>query len=563
MQFYKEIASLLKDKVPLAEEEIEAIIEVPKETNMGDYAFPCFRLAKQFKKAPALIAQDIKNTIEIPSYLSKIEVVGGYINFFIDRETLAKQTLKEALEQGENYGRSDIGKGKTVCIDFSSINIAKPFHIGHLSSTAIGNSLYKIYSYLGYSCVGINHLGDWGTQFGKLIVAYKKWGVKEEIDKEGISALLKIYVKFHEEAENDDTLNDQARYWFKQLEDGNEEATMLYNWFKKLTLDNAAKVYDLLGVRFDSYNGEAFYNDKMEPVIKELEDKKLLVDSKGAKVVMLDDYDLPPCIVLKSDGATLYSTRDLAAVFYRKNTYGFYKSLYVVAYQQTLHFKQLFKVVELMGYSWAKDMEHVAFGMVSVEDGTLSTRQGNVILLEDVLNKAIIKTREIIEEKNPDLANKDIIAKQIGVGAIVFHTLLNGRIKDIQFSFDKVLNFDGETGPYVQYTHARCCSVIEKAGDIDAQPDYNALLDDEAQNLLKYIASFKDAVIEAHEKNEPFMVTRQIIEVAKAYNKFYFANRIITDDKAVTKARLDLTLATKNTIKIGLSLLGIEAPEKM
>lgn len=563
MQFYKEIASLLKDKVPLAEEEIEAIIEVPKETNMGDYAFPCFRLAKQFKKAPALIAQDIKNTIEIPSYLSRIEVVGGYINFFIDRETLAKETLKEALEHGENYGRSDIGKGKTVCIDFSSINIAKPFHIGHLSSTAIGNSLYKIYSYLGYSCVGINHLGDWGTQFGKLIVAYKKWGVKEEIDKEGISALLKIYVKFHEEAENNDTLNDQARYWFKQLEDGNEEATMLYNWFKKLTLDNAAKVYDLLGVRFDSYNGEAFYNDKMEPVIKELEDKKLLVDSKGAKVVMLDDYDLPPCIVLKSDGATLYSTRDLAAVFYRKNTYGFYKSLYVVAYQQTLHFKQLFKVVELMGYSWAKDMEHVAFGMVSVEDGTLSTRQGNVILLEDVLNKAIIKTREIIEEKNPDLANKDIIAKQIGVGAIVFHTLLNGRIKDIQFSFDKVLNFDGETGPYVQYTHARCCSVIEKAGDIDAQPDYNALLDDEAQNLLKYIASFKDAVIEAHEKNEPFMVTRQIIEVAKAYNKFYFANRIITDDKAVTKARLDLTLATKNTIKIGLSLLGIEAPEKM
>lgn len=563
MQFYKEIASLLKDKVPLAEEEIEAIIEVPKETNKGDYAFPCFRLAKQFKKAPALIAQDIKNTIEIPSYLSKIEVVGGYINFFIDRETLAKETLKEALEQGENYGRSDIGKGKTVCIDFSSINIAKPFHIGHLSSTAIGNSLYKIYSYLGYSCVGINHLGDWGTQFGKLIVAYKKWGVKEEIDKEGISALLKIYVKFHEEAEKDDTLNNQARYWFKQLEDGNEEATILYEWFKKLTLDNAAKVYDLLGVRFDSYNGEAFYNDKMDPVIKELEDKKLLVESKGAKVVMLDDYDLPPCIVLKSDGATLYSTRDLAAVFYRKNTYGFYKSLYVVAYQQTLHFKQLFKVVELMGYSWAKDMEHVAFGMVSVEDGTLSTRQGNVILLEDVLNKAIIKTREIIEEKNPDLANKDIIAKQIGVGAIVFHTLLNGRIKDIQFSFDKVLNFDGETGPYVQYTHARCCSVIEKAGDIDAQPDYNALLDDEAQNLLKYIASFKDAVIEAHEKNEPFMVTRQIIEVAKAYNKFYFANRIITDDNEVTKARLDLTLATKNTIKIGLSLLGIEAPEKM
>jgi len=562
MQFYKDIAAILQSKVMLPLETIEEMIEIPKEASMGDYAFPCFKLAKQFRKAPAIVAQDIAKDIKAPSYISKIEAMSGYVNFFIDRETLAKETLNEALNAGENYGRSDIGKGKTVCIDFSSINIAKPFHIGHLSSTAIGNSLYKIYTFLGYECVGINHLGDWGTQFGKLIVAYKKWGNREEIDKEGISALLKIYVKFHEEAEKDETLEDQARYWFKELEDGNEEALELYYWFKKLTLDNAAKIYDLLGVHFDSYNGEAFYNDKMEPVINELEEKGLLVDSKGAKVVMLDEYDLPPCIVLKSDGATLYSTRDLAAAFYRKNTYHFYKSIYVVAYQQTLHFKQLFKVIELMGYSWAKDMEHVAFGMVSVEDGTLSTRQGNVVLLEDVLNKAIIKTREIIEEKSPDLENKEKVAKQIGVGAIVFNTLLNGRIKDIQFSFDKVLNFDGETGPYVQYTHARCCSVIEKAGKID-KPDYTALLDDEAQTLLKLIASFKDAIIEAHEKNEPFMVTRHIIEISKAFNKFYIEHRIISDDAGAMSARVQLTIATRNTIKIGLSLLGIEAPEKM
>lgn len=562
MQFYKDIAALLESKVSLSLDEIENMIEVPKEVEMGDYAFPCFRLAKQLRKSPAIIAKDIAADITAPDFVSKVEVAGGYINFFVDRETLAKKTLAEAISAGENYGRSEIGKGKTVCIDFSSINIAKPFHIGHLSSTAIGNSLYKIYSYLGYNCVGINHLGDWGTQFGKLIVAYKKWGNKEKINEEGISALLKIYVKFHQEAENDESLDEQARYWFKQLEDGNEEATELYNWFKKLTLDNAAKVYDLLGVRFDSYNGEAFYNDKMDPVIKELDEKGLLVDSKGAKVVMLDEYDLPPCIILKSDGATLYSTRDIAAAFYRKNNYNFYKSLYVVAYQQTLHFKQFFKVIELMGYEWAKDMEHVAFGMVSVEDGTLSTRQGNVILLEDVLNKAIAKTREIIEQKSPDLADKDAIAKQIGVGAIVFSTLLNGRIKDIQFSFDKVLNFDGETGPYVQYTHARCCSVIEKAGDI-GEPDYKALLDDEAQALLKLIASLEESIMEAHIKNEPFMVTRHIIEIAKAYNKFYFEHRIISDDKAAMAARVQLTIATRNAIKIGLSLLGIEAPEKM
>lgn len=562
MQFNKEIAALLVSKVTLPLETIQEMIEVPKETSMGDYAFPCFKLAKQLRKAPAIIAQEIAQQIETPSFISKVEAAGGYVNFFVDREIIAKETLKEALSAGENYGKSEMGKGKTVCIDFSSINIAKPFHIGHLSSTAIGNSLYKIYTFLGYKCVGINHLGDWGTQFGKLIVAYKKWGDREAIDKEGISALLKIYVKFHEEAEKDETLEEQARYWFKQLEDGNEEALELYYWFKKLTLDNANKIYDLLGVSFDSYNGEAFYNDKMEPVIAELEEKGLLIDSKGAKVVMLDEFDLPPCMILKSDGATLYSTRDLAAAFYRKNTYDFYKSLYVVAYQQTLHFKQLFKVIELMGHTWAKDMEHVAFGMVSVEDGTLSTRQGNVVLLEDVLNKAIVKTKEIIEEKSPQLENKDEIAKQIGVGAIVFNTLLNGRIKDIQFSLDKVLNFDGETGPYVQYTHARCCSVIEKAGDI-GEADYKALLDDEAQALLKLIDSFKDAVIEAHEKNEPFMVTRHIIETAKAFNKFYIEHRIISDDKGAMNARAQLTIATKNTIKAGLALLGIQAPEKM
>ena len=564
MDYKQAIADTISKASGLSAQELLPLIEIPADTAMGDYAFPCFKLAKELRKAPPMIAADLSAKLEKPAFVAGIQVVGAYINFFLNKQRYIQDVLKQIEERDGGYGRTNIGEGKTVCIDYSSINIAKPFHIGHLSPTVIGNSLYRIYGFLGYKPVGINHLGDWGTQFGKLITAYKKWGSKEDIEKNAINAMLELYVRFHDEAERDESLNDEGRAWFKKIEDGDTEALEIFNWFKELTLKEVSVIYDMLGVKFDSYAGESFYNDKMQPVIDELKEKNLLEFSEGAFVVRLGE-EMPPCVILKSDGATLYSTRDLAAAFYRKKTYDFDKCLYVVAYQQNLHFKQWFKVVEMMGYDWAKDLEHVAFGMVSLEDGTLSTRRGKVVFLQDVLNKAVEKTLSIIKEKSPNLENKEDVAKSVGVGAVVFDTLSSARIKDITFSFDRVLNFDGETGPYVQYTHARCASLLRRA-EFDwaaAEKDYSALNNDEAFAVAKLLFAFPDTVQKACEKNEPYLVTRHTIELAKAMNRFYYEHRIIDEDTAKTAARLELTASVKQVIKTGLWLIGVDAPDRM
>ncbi len=565
MDYKQELSKLIASAAGMNSDEVLSLIEIPADETLGDFSFPCFKLARTFKKPPAAIAAEIAGALKLPAFIAEAKVVGAYINFFLDRQQFIQDTLSEVSAKGASFGGGDIGRGRTVCVDYSAINIAKPFHMGHLSSTVIGNSLCRIYGFLGYKTVGINHLGDWGTQFGKLIAAYKKWGDREEIERDSVNAMLKLYVKFHDEAEKDESLNDEGRAWFKKIEDGDAEALEIFNWFKELTLKEAGVIYDLLGVKFDSYAGESFYNDKMQPVIDELKSKDLLELSQGAYVVRLDDFDLPPCIILKSDGATLYATRDLAAAFYRKHTYDFEKCLYVVAYQQNLHFKQLFKVIELMGYEWAKYMEHVAFGMVSLEDGTLSTRKGKVVFLKDVLDKAVEKTLSIIQEKSPGLENKEDVAKVVGVGAVVFDTLTAARIKDIVFSFNRVLNFDGETGPYVQYTHARCASLLRRA-EFDykeEQKDFSALDNEEAFAAAKLLYSFPEAVRRACEKNEPYLITRHTIELAKAMNKYYYEHRIITEDTRQSAARLLLAECVKTVISTGLSLIGVGAPERM
>lgn len=560
MDYKKHIASKLKIE-GFTPEDIEELLCFPPNTEMGDYALPCFKLSKVFRKPPAAIAEELKAQIEPDGVLAEASALSGYLNFKIDRKSFVRETLSEVLKKGGKYGSDDIGGGRTVCIDYSSINIAKPFHIGHLSTTVIGGALYRIFNFLGFKAVGINHLGDWGTQFGKLISAYKRWGVREVIEGGGVRELVKLYVKFHEEAEKNAVLEDEARAYFKRIEDGDRECTDLFNWFKEITLKDVEKIYDLLGVKFDSYAGESFYNDKMQPVIDELKEKGLLTESEGAKIVNLEEYGMPPCLILKADGATLYATRDLAAAFYRKKTYDFYKCLYVVAYQQNLHFKQIFKVLELMGAPFYKDMEHVAFGMVSLEEGTMSTRKGKVVFLEDVLNKSIEKSLKLIDEKNPALENKEDTAKAVGVGAVIFGTLYNSRIKDIVFSYDKALNFEGETGPYVQYTAARCNSVLEKAG---AAGDYRIEeLTQEEYEVANVLSRFPSAVKSAAEKYEPSFIARYAIELAKAYNKFYFQCKILDSGENTRNFRLALTKGTHIALKNALGLLGIGAPEKM
>ena len=568
MDYKKYIAERIKiDGV--TPEEIASYLSVPPTGDMGDFALPCFKFAKILRKPPVQIAEDLKNAYPTDHVICGVSAVNGYLNFSIDRTAFVKTTLDKIAEEGEKYGSDTIGKGKTICIDYSSINIAKPFHIGHLSTTVLGGALYRILSFLGYKTVGINHLGDYGTQFGKLISAYKRWGDKETVQKGGIRALNELYVRFHREAETDSALDDEARAYFKKIEEKDEECLALFHWFKELTLKDVQKIYDLLDIRFDSYAGESFYSDKMQPVVDELKEKGLLKESRGAQVVDLEEYGMPPCIILKSDGTSLYATRDMAAAIYRKKTYDFYKCLYVVAYQQNLHFKQFFKVLELMGKDWAKDLVHVAYGMVSLEEGTMSTRKGNVVFLEDVIRRCIEKAYEIISEKNPSLQGEEKakIAEQVGVGAVIFGALYNSKIKDIVFSYDKVLNFDGETSVYVQYTCARAKSVLQKAGAA-AEKSRGYTLDfalNEAEtDLAKALADFPDTVCEAAEKYEPSFIARYAVDLSQKFNKFYFDCKILSAEDENKKAfRLDLTAATARVLTNAFALLGISMPDKM
>jgi len=563
MEYKKIISERLSALTGLSNDAIEKLIEIPPKPEMGDFAFPCFQLARTLRKAPNLIAEELKNSID-KSGFERIETVGGYLNFFVDKTNLAKSTLEKILSEKDAYGHSKIGAGKTVTIDFSSPNIAKPFHVGHLYSTAVGNALYRIFSSQGYKCVGINHLGDWGTQFGKLIEAYKRWVDEEALEKEPIKELLRIYVKFHEEAEKDPSLEDIARMHFKNLEDGKEEEVKLWQKIKDVSLMEFNKVYDMLKIKFDSYAGESFYNDKMDEVVKMLEEKGLLTESHGAQVVNLDEFNMPPCIIKKSDGATIYATRDLAAAIYRKRTYDFYKNIYVVGLEQTLHFKQVFTTLKLMGFDWADDCVHVGFGMVKFADKKLSTRKGDVIFLEDLLNEAIQRARELIEEKNASLENKGEVAKIVGIGAVVFTYLKNNRERDIVFSWNDILNFDGETGPYVQYSYARGKSILRKAEGYGANFDFEKLNSPEEVELVKLLASFNDAILSAIDKYEPSILTRYIIDVAKAFNKFYNMHPILSiEDEALRNARLALVEATTIVIKNGLSLIGIDVVERM
>ncbi|MEG2085420.1 MAG: arginine--tRNA ligase [Clostridia bacterium] len=565
MNFKKEIAKLIEID-GLNYEQIADMLEPIPDQLPGDMAFPCFRLAKIMRKSPVLIAQQLVESVKIGDIIEKAQAVNGYLNIFLNKINVAKRVLSEVEQCGEAYGESDIGKNKTICIDYSSVNIAKPFHIGHLGTTAIGGALYKIYKKLGYNVVGINHLGDYGTQFGKLIVAFKLWSSKEEIEKGGVRALQQAYVRFHKEEESNTELTEMARSWFLKVEEKDAEAMELFNYFKEITLKEVNKIYNRLNISFDSWNGESFYSDKMQPVLDDLRAKNLTKISDGAEIVDLSDYGMPPCLLVKSNGGTLYATRDMATAHYRKKTYDFYKCLYVVAYQQNLHFKQFFKVLELEGCSWAKDLVHVAYGMVSLVDGSMSTRKGNVVWLSDVLDNAVEKALDIIMQKSPDLSNKEEIAESIGVGAVIFSALCNSRIKDITFSLDRVLSFEGETAPYLQYTHARCMSLIEKNGhssDYKCDPDYTSIDNSVALELIKLIGVYNHVLCDVAEKYEPSILSNYLIDTAKAFNKLYMECRIYGESDSVKKARLMVVEATQIILNSGLKALGIKPVSKM
>lgn len=543
--------------------EIAESIAVPPDPAMGDFALPCFKFAKVMRKSPVAIAEELKNAYPTDEVIGEVSAVNGYLNFKVNRRGLAEDVLLRIFKEGARYGASDLGAGKTVCIDYSSVNIAKPFHIGHLSTTVLGGALYRIFNFLGYHAVGINHLGDYGTQFGKLISAYKRWGKKDEVEKGGMHAINALYVRFNEEA--DEEMEREARENFRLIESGDKEANELFEWFKSLTLAYVKTIYERLHITFDSYLGERFYTDKMQPVVDELKEKGLLKESEGAQIVDLEPYGMPPCLILRSDGASLYATRDLAAAIYRKNTYDFDKCLYVVAYQQNLHFKQFFKVLELMGKEWAKDLVHVAYGMVSLEDGAMSTRKGKVVWLEDVITKCVEKAYAVIDEKNSALENKREVAEKVGVGAVVFGALYNNKIKDITFSYDKALNFDGETSVYVQYTCARAASVLAKAraeGYAWSAEDVSEPCPQEFE-LLKALGEFPETVRAAAEKYEPSYVARFCVDSAQKFNKFYFDCKILQAEEGVRAFRLALTEATLTVLTNALTLLGIGVPEKM
>ena len=568
IDFKKEISNAIAKVTNLDEKELENYLEVPPNSDLGDYAFPCFKLAKELRKAPPMIANDIKENIEIDlNIIEKIDVVGGYLNIFINKETLVKTVLEEVAKENEKYGSSNVGEGKNVVIDYSAPNIAKPFHIGHLRSTVIGGALYKIYNFLGYNSVGINYLGDWGLQFGKVIAGISLWKDEYDFENDEMASILKTYIRFNQEEKEKPELTEMARACFKKLEDGDEETVKAWEHIRKISLDNYEKTYKLLNSKFDSYNGEAYYNDKMDPVVEELQSKGLLKESQGAQVVDLEEYDMPPCIIITSAGTTIYATRDLASLKDRINKYDFDKAIYVVGNEQQLHFKQVFKVLELMGYEdYAKNCVHVPFGLVVDKDGEkIGSRKGNSVFLEDILNEAIDKVRDIINEKNPDIEDKEEIARKVGVGAIIFNDLSNSRIKDEIFDWDMLLNFQGETGPYIQYIYVRTRSILNKAGYIPNinEIDFSKLNEKEAVETLKLIYMFNEVIENAAEKNEPSILSRYLINLSQSFSTFYNDNKIITDDKSVQDARLFLTYAVGTVLKTGVELLGMEMPERM
>lgn len=567
INFKNEIARIISNDVNINQEEIETYIEVPKDTTNGDYAFPCFKLAKELKKAPPAIAQELKEKIDLDSdIIEKVEVIGGYINFYINKEAILKDVLKE-IESKEDYGATNIGMGKNIVIDYSSPNIAKPFHIGHLRSTVIGGALYNIYKYLGYNVTGVNHLGDYGTQFGKLIEGYKMWGNEYDIDSDPINELTKIYIRINNLCKEDESVLEACRNNFKLLEEKDEYCTKVWERFKDLSLKEFQQVYNLLGTKFDSWNGEAFYSDKMQEVVEILENTGKLIESEGARIIDLEEYKMAPCIIEKSNGSSTYATRDLAAILYRSRTYDFDKALYVTSYEQVLHFKQIFEVAKLLGLDekYIKGLEHVPFGMVLLKTGKMSTREGNIIKLEDLLNESISRARVIIEEKNPLLEDKEAIAKKVGLGAVIFNDLANSRVKDEIFDWDSILNFQGETGPYIQYTYVRTNSVLEKAGYIPKFDDIDVkvLKDEYSSKVISLLYNFSNTLNQVTEKNEPSILSRYLIELAKSFSAFYNENKIIVEDKNVQNARIYLTYAVGKVLKTGTKLLGIEMPNKM
>ncbi len=568
IDFKQEIAKKVAKATNLEENELKNYIEIPKDNTNGDYAFPCFRLAKELRKAPPVIANEIKEKIEIDEkIIEKVEIAGGYLNFYISKELMTKEVLSE-IADNENYGKSKIGEGKNIVIDYSAPNIAKPFHIGHLRSTVIGGALYKIYKYLGYNVIGVNHLGDYGTQFGKLIEGYKLWGDEYDIEKDPINELTKIYIRINQACKEDEKVLEACRNNFKKLEDGDKYCVELWEKFRKLSLQEFQRVYDLLGSEFDSWNGEAFYSDKMPEVIDILEKSGKLVESQGAKIIDLEEEGInTPCIIEKSNGSTTYATRDLAAIMYRARTYDFDKALYVTSYEQVLHFKQVFTVAKLLGLDekYTNGLKHIPFGMVLLKTGKMSTREGNIIKLEELLNESISRAKEIIEQKNPSLENKEEVAKKVGIGAVIFNDLSNSRVKDEIFDWNTILNFQGETGPYIQYTYVRTKSVLEK---VDKMPEYEEidlkkLSDEYSQNIIKLLYNFEDTLIQVTGKEEPSILSRYLIELAKAFSSFYNENKIITEEKEVQNARVYLTYAVGQVLKKGANLLGIEMPNKM
>ena len=549
-------------------EPMATLIEIPKDASNGDYAFPCFRLAKELRKAPPLIANEIKEKIELDeNIIEKVEIAGGYLNFYVNKRALAKEVLSE-IANNSNYGKSNIGEGKNIVIDYSSPNIAKPFHIGHLRSTVIGAALYNIYKYLGYNTIGINHLGDYGTQFGKLIEGYKLWGDEYDIEKDPIGELTKIYIRINQACKEDDNVLNACRDNFKKLEEKDPYCVEIWEKFRNLSLKEFQKIYDLLGSKFDSWNGEAFYSDKMQEVIDILEKTGKLVESQGARIIDLEDKGIStPCIIEKSNGSTTYATRDLAAILYRARTYDFDKALYLTSYEQALHFKQIFEVAKLLGLDekYTNGLEHVSFGMVLLPTGKMSTREGNVIKLEDLLNEAMQRAEEIIEAKNPELEDKKEVAKKVGIGAIIFNDLANSRIKDEIFDWDTILNFQGETGPYIQYTYVRIKSILEK---VTKMPEFNQIqvekLEDEySQAILKLLYQFEETLIQVTKKEEPSILSRYLIELAKAFSSFYNENKIMAEDQDTQNARVYLSYSVGKVLKIGAKLLGIEMPNKM